>query len=213
MPAAAIGGLRRPGAGGRGAGRRRRALHHATALRHALADDQPPTRPPAAVHPAMLAAPAPACNARPGRATRRAGVRRGRLERRGRRVRGAWSASRASASRRCSTAWPGSTRVDAGRVRRGRRRVSRAGRERRRRWCGAPPGLRVPGLPRAAAPERGRQRGAAAAAAGPPRRCARGRRCWPTWAWAASAHACRSTLSGGQLQRVAIARALVHRPR
>jgi hypothetical protein len=79
--------------------------------------------------------------------------------------------------------------------------------------CAAPARrLRVPGLPRAAAPGRGPERGAAAAAAERARRRARGRRCWTPWAWQGLGARLPQQLSGGQLQRVAIARALVHRP-
>ena len=76
----------------------------------------------------------------------------------------------------------------------------------------AAPRLRVPGVPRAAAPERGAERRPAAAAAGPTRRRARRADAATPSASPAWGRACRSTLSGGQLQRVAIARALVHRP-
>ena len=82
------------------------------------------------------------------------------------------SASRASASRPCSTAWPGSTAGTP--ARRALHGIDIGALDDERARALAPPAcrLRVPGLPRAAAPGRGAERGAAAdaAARGPTRR-------------------------------------------
>ena len=104
------------------------------------------------------------------------------------------------------------------RLDRGRRRRPRVAR-RRRADAAAPraDGLRVPGVPRAALPDRRRRTsrcrwrcsGSRAIAA---RRAGRAR-CSPRSASATGSRAVPRELSGGELQRVAIARALVHRPR
>ena len=79
-----------------------------------------------------------------------------------------------------------------------------------------PPGLRLPGLSRAALPHGVPERGAAVAPPG--HGLARGRRegagrCWTRVGLGERAGSMPRELSGGELQRVAIARALVHRPK
>ena len=122
------------------------------------------------------------------------------------------SASRASASRRCSTASPASTASTPAGARSTASTCRALAEPAQARSAPRSPRLRVPGLPRPAAPDVAHNVAPAAAAAGPRGRRARVEAMLAAVGLAGFAARLPQTLSGGQLQRVAIARALVHRP-